>query len=310
MSRENPQIFIYVAGNPESQAHANGSLRNPLDLDRVLKLFPTEEHVNIRAIASDHGLYAWGAVPGKRNNPLWNALKPGDWALCVYSGAYHFVSQILAKHDNQKFGREVWGTDDAGNTWQLMYFLTKPQPIDIRVEDVSDYLWHRYMGFSRIGDGNVQRIRNDHGSVDKFIEKVFLKGETPSIQARNAYFLIRSNPESEWKDQAGKVYNFGSTVPNSSHLKTGGQVVVDTRAPDGIRLVGYGQLAPAKETGTYQRDEREGVNYESEFIEWYAFNAPRPISPKTFTKIRALAGYNVQHAIRPITKEDLRRVSC
>ena len=44
----------------------------------------------------------------------------------------------MAKYDNERFAETVWGRDDKGRTWQLMYFLTEPVEVDRYLSEYGD----------------------------------------------------------------------------------------------------------------------------------------------------------------------------
>ena len=170
----NQNIFIFTAGDPAARSHLADSISNPIDLSRVSEFFDLKDRELVSQINTEHGLYAWGAIPGPQNNPRWDQIKAGDWMLCVFDSTYHFVAQVTAKFENEKFAKEVWGETEEGKTWQLMYFLTKPVAISIKTADLSDFLSKGYMGFTRIGAAKVSLIENDFGSVQNFIESRLL----------------------------------------------------------------------------------------------------------------------------------------
>lgn len=297
------QIFIFTAGNEDAQGHLDASVKNPLALDRVLSLFPPHQHQHIQTLAATHGLYAWGAVPGQQNTPRWNAMQPDDWVLCVYGNVYRYVARVAAKYDNANFARDIWKENAAGNTWQLMYFLTKPIPIAIPMGRLSDYLQNGYRGFSRISDEKMAQIEAEFGSVDNFIESKVLPSGGTTVVSDLPYFLIRSNEGTVWGDQVGKVYQTGTTVPNHTKLRNGAYVVVDRRGSDGVRLLGYGKLSKAKEVGEETRGETKLTILEHQYLEWHPFDPPREIPESAAAKIRAQAGFNDRHALHPITYE-------
>ena len=177
----NQNIFIFTAGDPSARAHLADSISNPIDLSRVLEFFDLKDRELVSQINSEHGLYAWGAIPGVQNNPRWGQIKAGDWMLCVFDSTYQYVAQVAAKFENQKFAKEVWGETEEGKTWQLMYFLTKPVAISIKTADLSDFLSKGYMGFSRIGEDKVSLIEKAFGSVQKFIESRLLAESNLSL---------------------------------------------------------------------------------------------------------------------------------
>jgi len=294
------QIFVFTAGNAAAQDHLAATIKAPLDLERVLSLFPPTAHDQIRSLAAEHGLYAWGAVPGIQNEPRWEAMQPGDWVLCVYGNVYHYVTQVTQKFNNETFARAIWGEDEEHKTWQLMYFLSKPMPVNIPVSTLTRYLNNGYMGFTKIGDEKLEQINAEHGSVDRFMETKFqVQGEAKEP----LYFLIRSNEDSNYGDKVGQLYGFTNQVPNYTKLLNGAHVVVDRKTPTGPKIIGYGTLAHAKELEKEKRGDSEVTRYEVAYAEWHPISPPREIPDLTMTKIKSQAGYNAQHALRPITYE-------
>jgi hypothetical protein len=82
---------------------------------------------------------------------------------------YHYAARVLAKYDRRQFAERVWGTDDDGETWQYMYFLTEPVEVEGRVPALGEYLNRAYFGFTRIHPKKVDAILNAFGTVDEFI---------------------------------------------------------------------------------------------------------------------------------------------
>lgn len=109
-------------------------------------------------------------------------MRPGDYVLCVYDKAYHYAAQVLGNYDNERLARAVWQQDEAGRTWQQLYFFTRPQEINIPLSKLERYLFKSYMGFSKISDEGLTKITQEFGSVDQFIEKLFLKASADPVQ--------------------------------------------------------------------------------------------------------------------------------
>ena len=103
----NQNIFIFTAGDPAARAHLADSISNPIDLSRVSEFFDLKDRELVSQINSEHGLYAWGAIPGTQNNPRWGQIKAGDWMLCVFDSTYHYVAQVTAKFENEKFAKDL-----------------------------------------------------------------------------------------------------------------------------------------------------------------------------------------------------------
>ncbi len=301
MPSSRSQIFVFTAGDADARTHLRHSIETPISLDRALATFPPELHGEIRPIHEHGGLYAWGAIPGRQNTPRWERMNLDDWVLCVYDNTYHYAAQVRGKYDNDRFAREVWHENESGQTWNLMYFLSKPQKVQIPVTTLASYLNTAYRGFSRIGDERLERIEREFGSTDAFIQQRVL-GSQPGV---SIHFLIRSNETSPYADEVGVTYHYTSNVPNSRKLLGGGGVVVDRKTADGPRLVGFGELGPA----TRLKGGEEVEEFKARFLAWKAFEPPRSIPGDLLAEIQSQPNYNPQHAIRPITESIFRKLT-
>src|SRR5215216_2564896 len=166
------QIFVFTAGNPEARQHLADSIQNPVDDAVVFGNFDESHHEELERIRDEaSGFYAWGAVPGVRNIPTWEQMERDDFVLCVYDGIYHYVARLLAKYDNPECAEAIWGTNDEGQTWRYMYFLTEPIEIYQPLYEYEGYLNSRYQGFTRIADARLDEIEKDYGSIEEFIKK-------------------------------------------------------------------------------------------------------------------------------------------
>jgi hypothetical protein len=167
-----PQIFVFTAGNPEARQHLVDSIQNPVDDEKVFDNFDESHHEELKRIRDEAGrFYAWGAVWGIRNLPTWEQMERDDFVLCVYDGIYHYVARLLAKYDNPECAEAIWGTNDEGQTWRYMYFLTKPIKIYQPVYEYEGYLHSTYRGFTRIADTRLEVIEKDYGSIEEFIKE-------------------------------------------------------------------------------------------------------------------------------------------
>jgi HNH endonuclease len=167
------QIFVFTAANAKAQENLDKSIENPVeDEEKVFDNFDDHHHEELEGIRDEAGrFYAWGAVWGIRNVPTWEQMERDDFVLCVYDGIYHYVARLLAKYDNSECAEAIWGTNDEGQTWRYMYFLTKPIKIYQPVYEYEGYLHSRYQGFTRIADVSLEEIEKDYGSIEEFIKE-------------------------------------------------------------------------------------------------------------------------------------------
>lgn len=99
----------------------------------------------------------------------------GDYVLTYYAKGYHYVARVLAPYHEPNLATRIWGTnEDTGNTWEFMYFLSRPAKIDAPVDRMAASLGLRpsslmYQGFNRIGGKNREAILDSYGSVQDFV---------------------------------------------------------------------------------------------------------------------------------------------
>jgi predicted restriction endonuclease len=167
------QIFVFTAGNPEARQHLADSIQKPIDRDAVFDNFDESHHDELERIREEgRGFYAWGAVPGDKNAPTWEAMERGDYVLCVYDSTYHYVTRVHAKYDNPELAEAVWGTNDKGQTWRYMYFLTQPIEIDQPLHKFEGYLHRRHQGFTRISEERLDEIEEDFGTIEGLVQEI------------------------------------------------------------------------------------------------------------------------------------------
>lgn len=181
------QLYVFTAGEPAARDHLDDTIKRMAPSSWLDDYLDHKEAEYLKSLLPDQsGFYAWGAVPGKRNIPMWEAMQEGDIVLTVYENHYHYISTVISKLNNPALAKRIWGSDDKGNTWEYMYFLTEPKPINIHVtsEPAISYLNNGYRGFTRISDERVTKIRQDYGSLETFFDEAFSSPLPPSVVER------------------------------------------------------------------------------------------------------------------------------
>jgi hypothetical protein len=168
-----PRIFVFTARKPKAQRNLAISIKNRINEKTVFGSFAPSLREELERISDEgNGFYAWGAVPGPKNTPNWKAMERGDYVLCMYGKTYHYVARVLARYNNERFARRVWGEDEDGETWEYMYFLTEPLEVNRPVSEFEGYLNAVYRGFTKISDEQLKTIRDDHGSIEGLIKEI------------------------------------------------------------------------------------------------------------------------------------------
>jgi hypothetical protein len=132
----------------------------------------------------------------------------------------------------------------------------------------------------------------------KALERLGFAIQPKEKMASDLYFLIRSNEDSPYDDEVGKQYHFTDNVPNYKKLLVGAHVVVDSTSKTGAKLRGFGILGPALPSNASTKP-REFI---SPFLSWTPFTPAKAVSATLKGQVAAQPGFNVQHAIRPLTK--------
>jgi hypothetical protein len=300
MPNNEERLFIVTASNSDAQRHVEHSISNPIDAELCKKYFDKTFLDGVATSSDDGHFYAWGAVPGKRNAPNWEQMKPGDHVLVYQNGIYRYWTRVIAKHRNMEFAKALWGSDPDGQTWELMYFVQPSTPLRIPAKTIADLLPGQYMGFTPIALDRLDRIATDYGSISKFIEERMVQG------GAGKYFIFRSNEDSDWADEDGASYHYGNTVPNYTAVLPGVQVLIDRRFPEGKKIVGVGTVGEITEGPATLKATK---TFRASFETYRSMKPPRILTPEDESELESLPGFNGQHSIRPITKELFERLA-
>jgi hypothetical protein len=184
------EIFVFPAANNKAQENLLKSIEKPVEPERViLDAFeddPEDLHNHLNWIKDTAGgFYAWGSEP-RDTEPYapfaWRKMQRGDYVLAYYYKGYHYVARVLSPFHRPKVAKNIWGINkNSGNTWEYMYFLTKPISIDAPAWWVADLLGRDessliYQGFNRIAGENRKAILQRFGSVRNFINQLIDHG--------------------------------------------------------------------------------------------------------------------------------------
>ena len=170
-ARIGPGLFVFTAADIAARQHLQDTVLRPIDRQHVVSHLGSDETANLEKLSSDGHLYAWGAVPGPRNVPTWDAMQVGDYVFAYYERRYHLVSHVTAKVHSKGLATALWQTNQEGQTWEYMYFLDRPRSVNAAADQFQDVLLPRsYQGFTKIVTA-LEPIRSTYGSIEKFIDR-------------------------------------------------------------------------------------------------------------------------------------------
>ena len=126
------EVFVFTAANPKAQENLLKSIEKPIQPESIVFDGFDEMGEDLRSElnrikSTAGGFYAWGAEPRGHAASTWQKMARGDYVLAYYFKGYHYVARVLAAFHKPTLATNIWGTNEVtGNTWEYMYFLTKP----------------------------------------------------------------------------------------------------------------------------------------------------------------------------------------
>src|SRR5205814_7435344 len=96
----------------------------------------------------------------------------------------------------------------------------------------------------------------------------------------------------------------GATVPNYKRVVSGAQFLIDTRLNGGKAIVGRGVIGEVRELPQGEK----GREFEASYSSYEPISPPMVVTPDLEAAIRSVPRYNVQHAIRPLTRAVFTRL--
>jgi hypothetical protein len=207
------QIFVFPAGDKPAQRNLARSIETPVSKEKILNYFEEANPQELRRLERVHqeenGFYAWRTKPSgdNLNEAAWEAMEEGDYVLAYYKGAYHYVSTLLAKYNEPGLARAIWEQDADGevdgDTWQYMYFLTKPVKIKAPTRWVASNLGlssKEYRRFTRVAPSKIKTVISSQGSIDNFINRLLDRREDVANGSTTSVPAIVSKPLRPYED--------------------------------------------------------------------------------------------------------------
>ncbi len=171
-------IYVLSGDAPADRAALAASIESEIPRDKVIPHFSDATYAELLELErSTPGFHAWGVPPGPQNIMNWLYMASGDYVLAVVDGRYRYAAEVTGRYENAKAARAIWGEDAAsGECPEYIFFLSKPLKINVPVDSLTEWLPAAYEGLTRIDEQNLQRIRGDFGTVDRFFREKFLHG--------------------------------------------------------------------------------------------------------------------------------------
>ena len=163
-------VFVVVAGgNPAAERHFEDTIQRKRTIEEVRGFLPSQEIENLERIYHSSNFIVWGAVPGPMNESRWEKMRAGDVVLIYNSGRIRFAGEIAAKVRNKELARYFWKENEAGSTWELMYFIVNEESTNVPIERLNPLFGYqphyRPQGFSVINEAAVSNFAQNYGDI-------------------------------------------------------------------------------------------------------------------------------------------------
>jgi hypothetical protein len=164
------KVFLVVAGgNASAERHFEDTIQRKRTIGEVKRFLPPGEIEKLENIYHGSAFIAWGAVPGPMNESRWEKMEPGDVVLVYNHGRIRLAGEIAAKARNRDLARYFWKENEAGSTWELMYFIVNEERTDVPIEKLNPLFGYqsnyRPQGFSMINEAAVSSFAQNYGDI-------------------------------------------------------------------------------------------------------------------------------------------------
>ncbi|MBV9183272.1 MAG: hypothetical protein JO356_18370 [Acidobacteria bacterium] len=164
------KVFLVVAGgNAAAERHFEDTIQRTRTVEEVRRFLSPKEIEQLERIYHGSNFIVWGAVPGPMNESRWEKMSAGDVVLIYNGGRIRFAGEIAAKARNRELARFFWTENEAGNTWELMYFIVNEERTNVPIEKLNPLFGYqsnyRPQGFSMINDAAVSHFAQNYGDV-------------------------------------------------------------------------------------------------------------------------------------------------
>ncbi|MBV8809507.1 MAG: hypothetical protein JO033_12610, partial [Acidobacteriaceae bacterium] len=132
------KVFLVVAGgNAAAERHFEDTIQRTRTVEEVRRFLSPKEIEQLERIYHGSNFIVWGAVPGPMNESRWEKMSAGDVVLIYNGGRIRFAGEIAAKARNRELARYFWTENEAGNTWELMYFIVNEERTNVPIEKLN-----------------------------------------------------------------------------------------------------------------------------------------------------------------------------
>jgi hypothetical protein len=118
-------VVLQPCGNQGSREHYRDTIENKVPLETLQRHINSADFRALQALCPSEEVAVWGVTPGKTGQNLkkWTRMNPGDVMLFAKDGGFFSLGTLAYKCHSESCAVDLWGRDEAGQTWEYIYFL-------------------------------------------------------------------------------------------------------------------------------------------------------------------------------------------
>lgn len=167
------ELFVFTAAGAAGQEHFERTILRAVEIDEIARHDPT-----IAAELSNQGydsIRCWGSVPGAGNVRSWQRMQRGHWAmLYTGGGSFPYLLRVAHKATSPELARQLWGANENGDTWELMFFFDAIEEAGLGIGEVRASLGYDRewwpQGLQYPARENQLTLLDKFGSLAAFVE--------------------------------------------------------------------------------------------------------------------------------------------
>jgi hypothetical protein len=122
------KVVLQPAGGSAAMQHFDKTILRGVSMPTVTPFISPLDVRSLEAAYPDDIARAWGVTPGEalRNKKKWVKLEPSDVVLFCGHGEAFAYGYLILKLRSRPLAEMLWGRDRHGQTWEFMYFVSRP----------------------------------------------------------------------------------------------------------------------------------------------------------------------------------------
>ena len=161
-----PTVALQQVTSPFARSNAGKTREKPIRLSYVTPFLDSDDADALRSACIDDAVYVWGSK-GERVHQYEKMDFGGCLVLFRRRGIVFTCGFVARWAYNAELAERLWGLDEDGKGWNLVYFLTKVRKTLIPAREVNQLIGRRaedhWQGFhvveSPASDGVIDYVR-------------------------------------------------------------------------------------------------------------------------------------------------------